>query len=142
MSEAGGGVDIPVQISIGTQYDSSGQDAATQGMNDYYDSVQNVMDNVGRLTSTFSMLEMMTMRQQMMEQMMESSLIRVSVAQQRYNEQVQKFGPASQQAVQAHAQLEIAQIAEQRAQERINMLQMRSYMEILPVGARIMSTVH
>jgi hypothetical protein len=142
MSDAGGGVEVPVSIKASWDYDGSGAEAATQGMSDYYDSVQNVMTSLGSLTSTFSMLEMMTMRQQMMEQMMESSLLRVSTAQQHYNEQVQKFGPASQQAIAAHAQLEIAHIAEQRAQERINMLQLRSYMEILPVGARIMSTVH
>ncbi len=141
MSEAGG-VDIPVTLSVAWQYDGSGQEAATAGMHDYYDSIEGTMSSLSRLTSTFQLLEMQSMRQQMMEQMMEASVLRVTVARERYNEALQRFGEHSKQATSAHAQLEIAMLQEHRAQERLNMMQLRNYLEILPIGTRVMEVAH
>lgn len=138
----GAGIDIPVTVSVSWQYDASGQEAAEEGMRNYAASAMQAMGSVSRMTGLFTMLNVSGMRSQMMFQANEVSMLRLTTAQQRYNAALGKFGEGSKEATAAHAQLQIATLQSERAQQRLNMMQMRQYMEIIPAGIRVMQALH
>ncbi len=143
MSETpgGAGIDIPVTLTVTWNYDPEGQEAAEQGMRSLMDTSMQAMGTFTRLTGVFTMLNVSGMRSQMMMQAYEVSVLRLTTAQQRYNAALAKFGEGSKEATAAHAAMQIAVLQNERAQRRLNMMQMRQYMEIIPAGISVIRSL-
>jgi hypothetical protein len=100
-----------------------------------------VAGSASMLMGSFMMLDMTQMRLQISAQRLQSVQLTETNAQLNYNEAVAKYGPASEQAVKAHDNLEKAILSVDRAQQQLQMRQMQEYVMLLPMGLSIITSL-
>ncbi len=152
-----------MELVLSVLFDGEDQvGAAVDGLNQVADAEQNVNDvgeqgqvsmtsqisgftrfggAISGVTNSLMMFEFMQMRQEMAADALSSAQLRLTNSQMTYNAALEKFGPTSDQAIKAHNAMEVAQNSLSRTQERLQMLQEREYIMLLPMGIQMISSL-
>jgi len=94
--------------------------ADTSGVEDAKSSLQSLQVSVSSLTNSILLMDRMQYMNMRTQEMHQMSVNRLDNAQMHYNEVVAKYGPASQEAIKAHRNLENAQISLTRTTQMMN----------------------
>lgn len=103
--------------------------------------LMSLLQTAHRVTMVGWGLYMLVRRQAILHAIEDSARIRVEISQRNLLVAVAKFGPASQEAVQAERTLAITRNMQERSQFRTTMMVQMQYMQIFQMGMGMMSTM-
>lgn len=135
-------LEIPIDINLNVRDNASEPMSLAGTRAEFLHSKYVILaQGIQGLSQAYMMLQFSQMRQMIAQDIIENAQNRLQSAQERYNDAVVKSGPASQEAISAHRQMEIAQNQLERSTSRANMMMMHQFLEIIPMGISIMTAL-
>lgn len=135
-------LEIPIEINLNVKDNASEPMSLAANRAEFLHSKYIILSQgIQGLAQAYMQLQFSQMRQMIAQDIVENAQNRLQNAQDRYNDAVARSGPASQDAIRAHRELEVAQNQLERATSRTNMMMMHQFLEIIPMGISIMTAL-